>query len=243
METSIYLNSHVKNIAIFIPGRLYRNYSIYKDQYTPKYDFTFLKILKDFYKYHNINIYFFASLSKDCDIPIITNEFINLMEISNDRINMEEIVCPSIIYCFSKRPETNYENTYKMFYHNLKCYQLIEQYSKIHNIVFDVLIKWRTDISIKQDCIQFFMEKIIEDFMQIKDNNNLYVPSHDLFWGINDQLAYGNYNCMQKYCNMVKKIIGLCKKGVVYHPETLLLQHCYQSNIMVNTFDLSYNLL
>ena len=87
------------------------------------------------------------------------------------------------------------------------------------------------------------MEKIIEDFMQIKDNNNLHVPSHDLFWGISDQLAYGNYNCMQQYCNMVKNLIGLCKKGVVYHPETLLLQHCYQSNIMVNTFDLSYNLL
>jgi len=242
---------HVKNIAVFIPGRLYRNYaSIYKDKYTDtaKYDFSFLKLMKDFFNSHNINVYFFASLSKDCDIPMITNEFINVMGMSNnisnteDQLNVEEVICPSIIYSFVKRPETNYENTYKMFYHNYRCYQLINKYSKKHNIEFHVLMKWRTDISVHH-CMKSFMEKTIEDFMQIKDNNNLYVPSHDLFWGISDQLAYGNYHCMKKYCNIVKNIITLCKRGVVYHPETLLLQHCLGSNIIVNTFDLGYNLL
>jgi len=252
METSIDNVCCVKNIAIFISGRLYRNYSsIYKDKYSDKckYDFSFLKLVKDFYNSLNINVYFFASLSKDCDIPIITHEFINVMEMSNDlgetedQINIEEVICPSIIYSFVKRPETNYENTYKMFYHYYKCFQLIEKYSKKNNIKFDVLMKWRTDISVHPNSIQSFLEKTIEDFIQMKDNNNLYVPSHDLFWGISDQLAYGNYHCMKQYCNIIKNIITLCKKGVVYHPETLLFQHCYQSNIIVDTFDLSYNLL
>jgi len=252
METSIDNVCCVKNIAIFISGRLYRNYSsIYKDKYTDnfKYDFSFLKLVKDFYNSLNINVYFFASLSKDCDIPIITHEFINVMKMSNDlgetedHINIEEVICPSIIYSFVKRPETSYENTYKMFYHYYKCFQLIEKYSKKHNVKFDVLIKWRTDISVETNCIQSFMEKTIEHFKQIKDNKNLYVPSHDLFWGISDQLAYGNYHCMNQYCNIIGNLINLCNGGIVYHPETLLGAHCSKLGLIIDTFDLIYKLL
>lgn len=241
MESSI-----KKNIAIFIPGRLYRNYSSYsKDRIQldkHRYDFSFLKTLKQYYEDQNINVYLFTSLSKECEIPFITNDFIKTFDISNSQINIEDVICPSIIYNFSKRPETNYENTYKMFYHNYKCYELIEKYSKNNDVIFDVLMKWRTDIIIDNIRITNFLKKTIEHFLSFK-NDSLFVPSQDLFWGISDQLAYGNLVCMKNYCLVITNLIKLCNNGCIYHPETLLYANCVNSNITINKFDLSYRLL
>ena len=227
------METPIKNIAVFIPGRLYRN--------STQYDFSFLKTMKDFYNSHYINVYFFASLSTECDIPFITTELINLLEISNEQLNRESVICPSIIYNFPKRPETNYENTYKMFYHNYKCFYLIQQYSKKYNINFDVLIKWRTDIDIIDE--QSFLQDSLKHFSTFSDNTNkIYVPGQDLFWGMSDQLAYGNYYCMNKYCTTIANIISLCKLGYVYHPETLLGAQCFTNDIFIDTFNISYKL-
>lgn len=222
---------YINNIAIFIPGRLYRNHN--------EYDFTFLQNLITFYNSNNISVTIFSSLSKNCEIPMITKHFQKSFDLSDEQLNIEDIIVPSIIYNFQKRPETNYDNAYKMFYHNYKCFELINQYSNKHNIKFDIIMKWRTDINVTNN--EKFYKNSIQNF-SLLTNETLYIPSQDLFWGISDQLAYGNFQCMKQYCLVIKNIISLCKSGIIYHPETLLNYHCLQNNLQINLFYINYNL-
>ena len=225
-----------KHIAIFVSGRLYRN---------NRYCFSFLETLKEKLLSENIKPVFFASLSQECNVPSITEEFCKLFNIiPEEQLNLENVHIPSDIYNFPKRPETNYENTFRMFYHNYKCFQMIQQYTEKHNLTFDYVIKWRTDIGIHKGFDELFNSIInLAKNDDAKNENAVYVPAQDMFWGISDQLAFGNYRVMNIYCQCVFNIHIMCYSGIIYHPETLLYNHCKLNNLDVKNFDAFYNML
>jgi hypothetical protein len=225
-----------KHIAIFVPGRLYRN---------NRYCFDFLQTLKEKLLAENIKPIFFASLSQECDVPSVTEEFGKLFNIiPEEQLNLESVHIPSDIYNFPKRPETDYENTFRMFYHNYRCFQMIQKYSKKNNINFDYVIKWRTDIKIYKNFNELCDSIIsLSKNDEIKNENAVYVPAQDMFWGISDQLAFGNYRVMNIYCQCVLNIHIMCHSGIIYHPETLLYNHCKLNNLYVKNFDAFYHVL
>jgi len=188
-----------KHIAIFVSGRLYRN---------NRYCFDFLQTLKEKLLAEKIKPVFFASLSQECNIQSVTEEFCDIFDVNKEeQLNIESVHIPSDIYNFPKRPEANYENTFRMFYHNFKCFKMIEQYTEKHNIIFDYVIKWRTDIGIYNgfnELLHTIVSLVKTD--DAKNENAVYVPAQDMWAGISDQLGLGNYRVMNTYCQCISNI-------------------------------------
>lgn len=200
------------SIAIFFSGR------ITGFQYLDT-----LKLIKEKY-----NPTFFCSLNADS----ITDEmslFFKTFDLSKDQYNIEKTIVPPIYFTLDKCPVTNVANTYSMFYHNKKCFELIEKYPQ----KFDVILKFRADIDASMPL------EIISPLP-----NTVYIPFSD-FWdstdhehgGTNDRIAYGDFNTMKLYCGAVDNILKFCygyktslikslniiknKDKIWFHPESI----------------------
>lgn len=200
-------------IAIFFSGRV-KGY---------EHTFSHLTSIIDTY-----NPIFFTSLNQESEDDYIKT-FCEKFNIKTNQINYEKTILPD---CFNDvNSGSHVLNTYSMFYHNYKAFCLIEQYQTIHNIKFDVIVKYRAEIQ-SSDILKF---NEIED-------NKLYVPRGNDYGGINDQIAYGNFDIMKQYCELgngnVEKLH--LEKKTRYHPETLLHHHLKPLTIVRPNF--SYHL-
>jgi hypothetical protein len=171
-------------------------------------------------------------------------EFLKTFNLSEDQYNIEKTIVPEILYSFKKRPETIIANTYSMFYHNKRCFDLIEKYYQ----KFDIIIRFRADIHSPE----------VLPILNIKPNT-IYIPKgQDPFEGtINDQVAYGDFNSIKIYCEVVNNIIAFCNcnkpqliksfnsiinKNTLFHPETLMKKQLDVCRLNIIRFDYTYNL-
>ena len=132
----------------------------------------------------------------------------------------------------NKRKETSYEGTYSMFYNQKKAFDLITAYQQSNNMHFDCVIFFRADID-------------EEDELNIKppSDNTIYIPEADDFCGISDIVAYGNYNSMNKYTNLVNSIDYICRtQKIIYNPEAMLKQHLLNESLIIERFPYKYKL-
>jgi len=121
---------------------------------------------------------------------------------------------------------------------------MIEQYTEKHKITFDYVIKWRTDIGIYNgfnELLHSIVSLVKND--DAKNENAVYVPAQDMWAGVSDQLGLGNYNIMNTYCQCISNIHIMCHSGIIYHPETLLYNHCKLNNLYDKNFDAFYHVL
>jgi hypothetical protein len=122
---------------------------------------------------------------------------------------------------------------------------MIQKYSKKHNLNFDYVMKWRTDMKIYKD-FDVLIDSIsnLAKNEDIKKDNSLYTPYQYSDWGINDQVAFGNFKVMNIYCNCVSNIHIMCSMGQLFHPELLLLSHCKKNYLEIKPyFDAHYYLM
>jgi hypothetical protein len=184
---------------------------------------------------------FFCSLNEES----ITDEillFLKTFNLSKNQYNIEKTIVPEILYTFRKHPVTIVSNTYSMFYHNKRCFDLIEKYPQ----KFDIIIRFRADIDSPE----------ILSLLHINPNT-VYIPKgNDPYEGtINDQVAYGDFNTMKIYCEVVNNIIEFCtinkpqliksfnsimNKNKLFHPETLMKRQLDLYKININRFDYKY---
>jgi hypothetical protein len=131
---------------------------------------------------------------------------------------------------YEKKPETNIHNMICHFINKKRVFNLLENYIKETNAIYDIVIALRIDLH--------FESKI--DFNTCIDNT-IYIPNSSDWGGINDQLAYGNLNSMKKYMNIFDNIIELLdtEKSIV-HPETLTLANINHMRLEVVRFDCNY---
>jgi hypothetical protein len=212
----------MKNIAIFLGGRLV---SIRNDL-----GLSNLIRLKKIY-----NPTFFISLNKEVDDITFTTTVRDSLNVTDDRFVSFYTQTPSEMFTFNKMPETNTHNTYSQHKHNNECIKMIDNYQKKNNMKFDLIVKYRSDIdSVNGDVIQ----------LDSPESNTCYIPEGaDWRGGLNDQIAYGDFETMYKYCNLVNNIRNLCESGIVFHPETLLLNHIQREGINIKRFYFDYKLL
>ena len=202
------------NIAIFFAGRIN----------SPNFEEGLKKIIRIKDKYNPI---FFISINKDIENEDVNREFKKQLNINEERFQSLSIKAPEKIFTFPKRKESNYFNVYSQHFHNKECIKLIERYEETHQIKFDIVIKYRTD---------FKTDELINLTTPIKENI-CYIPSGEDHLGINDRICYGTKNSLKIYCSLVDNIIALCEnQKVIFHPETLLLAHLAQNNMMIERF-------
>lgn len=219
-------------IAVLLTGRIY----------TPDYDTT-INRLKSLFRVHKTM--YFISLNGTChlnnearsedynpqDHKVFTENFIQDLHIPNECISIQDLQVPSYIYNFKKKEETKYFNVYSMFFHNKMCFSLLEKYTKKHNIAFDIVLKYRTDIIFKEP-IQF----------EECDLGTLYIPIGYNFGGVNDQVAYGDLDTMRVYCSCIDYLKDVCDNGVLFHPETILNTHLLHRQMNIVRFPFSYRI-
>lgn len=175
---------------------------------------------------------FFVSINKAADDPQHTRKFCNDLQIEETRLNVEHSYEPAILYTFRKRGDSSYHRAYSMFYHNKRCMDMVEAYQHNHNIIFDCIIKYRGDL---------YSDVPIPLPTNVA-TQTLYVPSGYDWGGLNDQIAYGDVPSMRKYSRCVDMVVELCRRGVEFHPESLLQAYINTTDLHVARFDYPYSI-
>jgi hypothetical protein len=127
-------------------------------------------------------------------------------------------------------------NTMCMLINRLRAFKLLDTFVNITNTKYDIVISYRTDITLNQD-IDF-------NWFNILNDNTVYVPEGEDYWnGLNDQLAFGSYESMKIYLSLYNELkTELLDKGCIFHPETILKNYMYLKNINVIRIPLKYKL-
>lgn len=217
MYQQINQTNNERKIAIFFSGRINRTQQTIE---------TLLFMKKKF------KIEFFCSINDSR----VDYDFINLFDIKKSNYNFEKHVFPENLKIKNKRPETNINNTMSMFYNWMKNFQLIENFQKKQNMLFDIIINYRSDI-LSSEFINF-------DKIENINFNTIYIPQGNDWGGVNDQMAFGNFDSMKKYCEIYKNIQKYNDNdNVIFHPETLLKHHLKCSNVNIIRFYFKYVLV
>lgn len=210
-----------KNIAIFLPGRIK----------TSQIELV-INNLKQFTKQYNV--FFFISVNKSANDDNYNKQFFNKLNNAhvNMYLNIEDTKEPDELHKFPKKSETSYERCYSMFYHNKRCFELLEKFQKRSNVKFHAIVKYRGDISSPK----------LMDISDTPLDDTIYIPDGADWGGINDQIAYGTSEAMRKYCNCVDSILEYCADGVIFHPETLLRHHIIKINLKIQRYQYDYKI-
>ena len=122
------------------------------------------------------------------------------------------------------------KNMLSMWYKVEKCGKMVED----SGINYDLIIRLRGDISFNSDLI-----------LQQPKENTIYSPLQGS-WNssMNDQIAYGNKDVMHIYSDLYNKLPNIwLNSGTSIAPEAILYKHMENNNILMESFDLYYNLL
>lgn len=127
----------------------------------------------------------------------------------------------SIPYC---------KNMLSMWYKIEKCGKMV----KDSGVNYDLIIRLRGDISFTTDFI-----------LQEPKENTIYSPLQGLWTdSMNDQIAYGNKNVMDIYHNMYNNLPNIwLNLETRLAPESYLYWYMQNNNIIMESFDLHYDLL
>lgn len=120
-----------------------------------------------------------------------------------------------------------------MFYHRYKVFELCKAYSQKHNIKFDYVLFFRADIQ-SSDTLELIPLA----------PNTVYIPEgYDFEGGLNDLMAYGSMEVMEKYSNLVNNIKKMCiEQKLLFHPESFVRKHLENEAITVVRFPYSLEL-
>jgi hypothetical protein len=172
---------------------------------------------------------FFVSLNKKIKSPYI-DTFCKKYNIDDDRLYLEKVNTPQYIYTLKGHPLTYIEGTYSMFYNNYCAFKLLETYQTKHKMQFDCILLYRAEMD-SSELIQ----------LNIPEKNTIYIPEGDDYDGLNGIIAYGDYNSMKNYCNLVNSIEIMCKEqNVLYIPEVLVQKNIEFAKLNVQRFKYKY---
>lgn len=209
------------NVAIILSGRI-----VTRDD-----KITTSRLKDTFSKYKTT---YFISINNQVHDEEYTERFMKEMKIDQERVNIETTILPNTLETYKKKKESDYHRTYSMYYHNKKGFDMITEYSRKHDIKFDIVVKYRVDINNE--------ERMIDLMLCETEKETVCIPEGMDFGGTNDQIAYGDIASMYKYTRCVDNIIKICESGVVFHPERLLKEHLKMEKVNISRFKYKYKL-
>lgn len=194
----------MKRIAICISGSLRSIDYCYEN---------FLeKIIKPNIDNYEIKLFYYIPEDNNCRKILYINKIVKL----NPEILIvkdKKITLPNLIW--KGRPEENKIDTNSTagiigYLYQLegiqKSFEMLVKYEKSNNIIFDKILRIRSDV--------IFKDKIIFDNYE---SEKITVPSFHSFNGINDRFAIGNRNNMKIYMKMFDNIYIISNR---YYKET-----------------------
>ena len=154
-----------------------------------------------------------------------TDNFCKTFDISRDRINIESTPYPDFIKAAPVRPGfSNMQNWYSMLYHENKAFKMIENDITKNKKHFDCILYYRADIDSPDTLI-----------LEYPKSNTLYIPNGHDYLGINDRVAYGDFDSMKKYCSVVD-IIQSAESMNGINPEIMIKRHLESHKLEIIRF-------
>jgi hypothetical protein len=204
-------------IAILFTGRV-KGYDVVIDQ---------LKKMKEHYSAD-----FYVSCGSYEDTY---KAFVKEFEIPESNCFFNPVPIPKEFNSLNKAAETKLENCSSMFYHNKMAFDLVKKSNK----KYDVILKYRADIDLGCDLKFITFQECVNEL----ENMTIYIPKGNDFGGVNDQIAYGTEESMERYCKTWDNIILICKDGHRFHPETLLFRNLEREKITIARFNYKWSLV
>lgn len=190
------------------------------------------------------NAVVFCSLNKRTKSDYIA-EFCSKFGISDEQLNLEltktqEAIYSSLTLCSDETNASDNgiskEITYSQYFHKYRAFQLLEAYQKRHGITFNCVILFRADVEASEE---FRIRK--------PEANTIYIPDGRDYYGLNDQIAYGDFESMKHYCSGVIHLKRVCDQlGILRFPcsinENLMKRHVENTECRLVRFPYNYEL-
>jgi hypothetical protein len=182
----------------------------------------------------------FCSLNKKIKSDYIQT-FCNKFGIRDEQLNLEltkthESEYSQWIMCSNESTADERERRYSQFFHKYRAFQLLESYQTNHKIAFDCVLLFRADVNSSEEFI-----------LKPPKENTLYIPEGKDYYGLNDQLAYGNFETMKKYCYGAVHFKDVCDQlGILKFPysinENIMKKHVENTKCILERFPYNYDL-
>lgn len=129
---------------------------------------------------------------------------------------------------YPKRPETIVSRMIPHFINKQTVFSLLKE----KQIEYDLVLVTRIDL-IFSNCFDF--SNIVDNIIYIPCGNDFVVN------GVNDQLAYGKYDVIEKYCSLYSNMLTLLdNKLSILHPEPLNFANIKYSGLYLARVPLLY---
>lgn len=147
-------------------------------------------------------------------------KFCETLGIPRENVIVEPTPTPNFLNHVKDYKSNDPKNAYSMFYHENNAFGMIER-DVLNGTHFDCIMYTRADID-TNDHLHIEMPK----------DNTIYIPYIQNFGGLNDRLAYGNFNAMKKYCNLIKSISAPGKMDGM-NPESILKKYVEEQKLEI----------
>lgn len=138
------------------------------------------------------------------------------VHINESHVDPEYFKHDDWVYNANKAPETIVRTTLNQWFNMMLAFSSAPKDCDVYvRMRYDILIHGRLDFS---------------DI----EPNTVYIPSgNDYRDGINDQLAYGDYESIRKYYDVYNNYDTLYNNGCLFHTETMVKRNLDYSNVKV----------
>jgi hypothetical protein len=183
------------------------------------------------------------SLGRDNEVDIFlscSNEPDNIFEQFVDlykpkaALNQNIVLSPIFLQLLENRYKRggNTNNVILHFINKLNLIKLLSNYIDKTKIKYDIVISLRFELLLYNN---FNFDN------HINNSDYIYIPDCNNYDGVNDQIAYGNFEAMKKYMSLFNNIIYIIKnKNNLMHPETLVRENIDYYNLKIIRFNLNY---
>jgi len=163
----------------------------------------------------------FCSLNNESDKAEDVAIFCKVLNIPVEQCNIEKTIVPEWV---ERSTVHNKTGMYSMFYHQNKAFTHIEQYQKQNSMHFDCILYYRADMDSK--------DKLVLNTPEI---NTVYIPNDREYDGYNDRMAYGNYESMKLYSNLINSLEKILRDNPsVNNPEVILKKYLENTELKVS---------
>lgn len=216
---------HIKmKIAILFTGRINCNEEQYQN------------FLTNCVQYHQVDL--FVSHNKT-DKTHIIDKFIELYHPVMIRQNEEIKIDLSNYKIPNEYENRNIYNILYMHQSRLNVWNMLEEYTSNNtDVKYDIIFSSRNDL--------WFENKInYEDMKPYIDNHYLCIPKIEWdFSGLNDQLAFSDYESIAIYLKLYHSFFDILDSGIILHPETLLYQYLIiRNHVTIHRLLISYDII
>jgi hypothetical protein len=137
---------------------------------------------------------------------------------------MENIPTRALDYTGRVRTETSIRKLFLMWHKIHGCNQLRKRYEEQAGIKYDRVIRFRFELRL--DSFPIIVPEL----------NTCYIPQGGDFGGVNDMIAIGDSDTMDKYCSAFKMLREYDRDNKPIHCESLVKYHLEQQQVNVVRF-------